>query len=135
MGFRNNAYATVWETRPNDNSIAVRLSTSRKSGTNPDGTTAFDTDFSAWVLFIKDAYAQAKKLKPKDRIQLLSTDCVLTWDSENQRENKRFFCYEFKEVESFNRSGKKASTPAKKAPVRETKIEFPDEDQDEEMPF
>lgn len=137
MGFRDKAFASVWDVRPSSKSVSIRLSTSRQTGTNPDGTGIYETDFSSWVLFVKDTAESAKTLQPNDRIQLLSTDCLLTWDKVEQKENRRFLCYDFKKVEPLSGNGSKKTAPPKqkKEQIRETKIEFPDEDQDEELPF
>jgi hypothetical protein len=65
--FKNKAYATVWNVVDKGKYCDVEMSTSKK---NEDGE--YETDFSSkYVRFVKTAADMAKKLKPKDRIQIL----------------------------------------------------------------
>lgn len=74
MGFKKDAYATVWEVQSMSGTFTkVRISTSKKN----KQTGEYDTDFSGFVAFIGSACAgKALKLKPKDRIRL--GDCEVT---------------------------------------------------------
>ena len=60
MGFRNEAYAKIWEVKPNTSgrSTSVRLSISKKVG---DGQ--YEDDFTGWVTFIATANDRAAGLK------------------------------------------------------------------------
>ena len=99
MGFRNNAYATVWDIDKKERYTRVRLSISRKK---KDGI-GYESDFSGWVGFAGEAAEPASKLKEKDRIQLTATDVRSLWDKENQKQNTWFWCYEFKIPEPYNK--------------------------------
>ena len=80
MGFRNGAYATVWETKPGKgNWTDVKLSTSRK---NRDGD--YETDFSGYVRFIGDAHKEAEYLAEKTRIKLGECDVTNSYDKEKK---------------------------------------------------
>lgn len=49
MGFRNGAYATIWEVKPvSDTNTKARISVSRKN----KQTGQYETDFSGFVEFI-----------------------------------------------------------------------------------
>lgn len=64
--FKNKAYATVWNVVDKGKYCDVELSTSKK---NAEGE--YETDFSSkYVRFVKSAADMARKLKPKDRIQI-----------------------------------------------------------------
>lgn len=89
MGFRKDAYAKVWEIKPNENgkTTSVRLSTSKK---NKD-TGEYEQDFSGICFFIGKANIKARQqLSVKDRIRL--TECDVTTDyNKETKENKVFF--------------------------------------------
>lgn len=54
MGFRNGAYATIWEVKPvSDTNTKARISVSRKN----KQTGQYETDFSGFVEFIGTAAA------------------------------------------------------------------------------
>jgi hypothetical protein len=105
MGFRNEAYAKVWEVRPNQSgrSTSVRLSISKKVG---DGQ--YEDDFSGWVTFIATANDRAGGLKSGDRIKLGDTDV-----SSKYNRDKKESAYSFK-VFSFEPAEGARNTPKKK---------------------
>jgi hypothetical protein len=85
MGFRNGAYAKVWEVKPNSSgkSTSVRLSISKKTGEGQ-----YEEDFSGYAAFIATANTQAAALKTGDRIKLGDVDVSSRYDREKK---ERFF--------------------------------------------
>ena len=81
MGFRNNAYATVWSVDEGrfPNTRRVRLSINRKNSK----TNSYEQDFGGFCTFIGKAYDAAKNLIEKDRIKLISCDVSNTYNKEN----------------------------------------------------
>lgn len=78
MGFRNNAYATVWETKQGKgNYIDARISTSRKN----KQTEQYETDFSGWVRLVGNA-ANLGLLSEKSRIKILECDVTNSYSKE-----------------------------------------------------
>ncbi len=123
MAFRDNAYATVWETRTTKgNSINVRLSTSYKN----KQTDQYETDFSDYVFFSGEAAKKAAGLKEKDRIKLLQTSVTSKWDKEKKVNHYTFAVWDFEPAEN-SKTDKKAAPAAPKAP--------PTADDDDDMPF
>lgn len=94
MGFRSNAFATVWETKTqSDRWTRLRISISRK---NPQ-TNEYETDFSGWVdCYGSSVAAKAAKLKEKDRIKILSCDISNKYDKEKNTTywNPKIFDFE-----------------------------------------
>lgn len=80
MGFRNNAFATVWEVKPrNERWTKIRISISRKDQQTGD----YETEFSGWVdVYGTIAAAKAAKLKERDRIKLSSVDLTNSYNAE-----------------------------------------------------
>ena len=72
MGFRKDAYATVWSVEQKSNTLTNgRISISRKN----KNTGEYETDFSGFVSFIGTAAAQkASHLKERDRIRIGDVD-------------------------------------------------------------
>lgn len=91
LGFRPQAFCTVWSIEPKQNFTKVRLSISRK---NRD-TGEYEQDFSGFVMFIGHAHAKAQKLHERDRIRLGDTDVTTTYDRERNREYVNYKCFEF----------------------------------------
>ena len=91
MGFRNNAFATVWSVEPGKgNFTKVRLSVRRK---NKDGQ--YEQDFAGFCTFIGQAHAKAARLKEKDRIKLGDVDVSNSYDKEKQKEYVNFKVFDF----------------------------------------
>ena len=80
MGFRNGAYAKVWEVTPvSDTRTRIRLSISRKN----KQTEQYEQDFGGFVSFVGTACAnKAAKLKQGDRIKLGDVDLQNKYDKE-----------------------------------------------------
>lgn len=80
MGFRQGAYACVWETKAGSgNWTDVRLSISKK---NRDGD--YETDFSGFVRFIGDAHKEADCLCEKTRIKIGECEVTNRYDKEKK---------------------------------------------------
>lgn len=92
MGFRTNAWATVWSVEPSakGSSTKVRLSTSRK---NKDG--GYEQDFSGFCLFIGKAHVGAANLVEKDRIKLGDCEVTTMYDKTKSKEYVNYKVYEF----------------------------------------
>lgn len=93
MGFRNGAYATVWEVTPmSDTFTKIKISVSRKN----KQTGEYETDFSGFVGCIGTAAAnKALNLKERDRIQLGDTDVSTTWNDEKKVQYTNFKVFSF----------------------------------------
>lgn len=129
MGFRKDAYATVWEVKPGKgNYTDVRLSTSKKN----KQTDQYETDFSGFVRFIGTAHQKASDLNERDRIKL--GDCEVTnhYDKEKKVTYTNYAVFGFE-----NADGNHNSAPQKPASSNTSKDGFmtvPD-DIDELLPF
>lgn len=93
MGFRNNAYATVWEVTPRyDNLTRARISITRRN----KNTDQYEQEFSGFVDFVGTAAAgSALKLRPKDRIRLGDTDVTTRYDKEKNITYTNFKVFSF----------------------------------------
>lgn len=93
MGFRKDAYATVWEISPVSQSMTkVRLSTSRKD----KQTGTWETDFSGFVAFVGAKAAElAAHLNQKDKIKLGDVDVTTKYDKEKKVTYTNFACFNF----------------------------------------
>ena len=93
MGFRKDAYATVWSVEPvSDTMTKGRISISRKSRQ----TGQYEQDFSGFVCFIGTAAAKnALKLKEKDRIRLGDVDVSNRYDKEKGTTYNTFKIFSF----------------------------------------
>lgn len=115
MAFRDNAYATVWETRPTKSeSVLVRISTSYKD----KKTDQYVNDFSEYVFFARDAAKKAAGLKAKDRIKLLQTSATSQYDKEKKTSRYTFTVWDFEPAPGSGGSDKQqGSVVPPKAPV------------------
>lgn len=95
MGFRNDAYAKVWEIRPHDNYTDIRISISRKNQ-NGEGYTQ---DFSGFVRLIGDAHRNAEYLSDGDRIKLISCDVSNQYNKEKNVTYTTFKVFEFENAD------------------------------------
>ena len=93
MGFRQGAYATVWEVESvTDTMTKARISVSRK---NKD-TERYEQDFGGFVIFSGTAAAaKAKKLKMMDRIKLGDVDVTNRYVKDKGREYTDFKVFSF----------------------------------------
>ena len=124
MGFRNGAFATVWEVREGRGKYTdVRISISRKDKNSGN----YETDFSGYVRFIGDAATDALGLQPKDRIKI--GECETT----NRYDKEKNVTYTNHAVFSFERADSQGGT-AKPAAKKDEFMNVP-EGIDEELPF
>lgn len=93
MGFRKNAFATVWSIEArSDTLVNGRISISRKN----KQTGEYETDFSGFVSFYGTATAKkAASLKEKDRIQLGDVDVTTKYDKEKDKTYTNFKVFNF----------------------------------------
>mgnify|MGYP001140866711 FL=1 len=103
MGFRNGAYATIWEVKPvSDTNTKARISVSRKN----KQTGQYETDFSGFVEFIGTAAAsKALTLKEKDRIKLGDVDVSNKYVKEKNVTYTNFKIFSFEDAQSGSGSG------------------------------
>lgn len=96
MGFKANAYATVWEVTPGKgNFTKVRLSTSKK---NKEGE--YETDFSGFCMFVSQAHAKAQRLKQRDRIRLGDVEVTTTYNKDTKKEYVNYKVYDYEIADS-----------------------------------
>ena len=128
MGFRNNAFATVWEIEDKGTFVKVRLSTSSK---NKD-TDQYEQDFSGYCMFVYTAKAKAEKLREKDRIQLISVDVTTKYSKELQKEYINYKVFDFEMADSGSTPNRNTGRQQSAPPVSNDVEGDTDEDQ---MPF
>ena len=119
-GFRNGAYATVWEVKPSNNYTDVRLSISRKK---LDGT--YETDFSGFVRFISDAHTKAAALNERDRIKIIECACTNRYDKSKGVTYYNFQVFNFDQL----------NNDAPSRPQAATFVNVQEETITEELPF
>ena len=135
MGFRDGAFATVWEiTNRGENFSKVRLSTSRRDKKN-DGE--YITDFSGFVSLIGKANEKVDDIEDvlgdggenaRCRIKIGACDVSNRYDKEEKREYVNFTIFDFDIIDangniSGGSSGNAVSgggKSSKKAPTRKT---------------
>jgi len=107
MGFRNGAYAKVWEVRPNDSgkSTSVRLSISRKVG---DG---YEEEFSGYAAFIATANDRVATLKAGDRIKLGDVDVSSKYNPDKREKTFSFKVFSFEMADGAQGTARKKDNP------------------------
>ncbi len=128
MGFREGAWATVWEiTDERDNFAKVRMSTSRKD----KKTEEYVTDFSGFVSLVGEAFKRLDEIvaelenNERCRIRLGACDVTNRYDKEREREYTNFtlFGFKFPDEEDNESDGEKKTggkKPAKKQAAKST---------------
>lgn len=98
MGFREGAFATVWEiAAERENFAKVRISTSRKD----KKTDEYVTDFSGYVSLVGNAFKKLDEIvdvfgtKERCRIKLGACDVSNRYDREAGREYTNFTLFDF----------------------------------------
>ena len=81
MGFREGAFATIWEITDEKKYASVKLSISRKDKESGE----YKKDFSGIVRFIGNAYKTVKNRDPETRIKLGACDVTNHYDKEKER--------------------------------------------------
>lgn len=124
MGFRKDAYATVWKVESISPTLTkAQLSISRK---NRDGE--YEQDFGSYVAFIgTSAAAKAARLTDKDRIKLGDIDVSTKYDKEKKIMYTNFKIFSFETEDEFN--GNKATPKAEEKNEPELEID------DSNLPF
>jgi len=107
MGFRNGAYAKIWEVKPNPSgkSTSVRLSVSRKVGEGQ-----YEEDFSGYVSFIANANDRATGLKKGDRVKLGDVDVSSKYNADKRERSFSFKVFSFEPVDGQSGSAKQSSS-------------------------
>jgi hypothetical protein len=124
MGFRNGAYATIWEVKAGKGNYSdVRLSISKKN----KQTDQYETDFSGFVRFIGTAHQNAGSLKEKDRIKIGDCEVTNSYDKEKKVTYTNFAVFSFEDVNGNNNS-------SSSKPKDDSFVNIPD-GIDEELPF
>ena len=147
MGFRDGAFATVWEiTEERNNFAKVRISTRRKD----KKTEEYITDFSGFVSFVGNAFKKIDDIRDtlgdhgRCRIKLSACDVSSRYDKAAGREYINFTVFDFTFPQE-NGSGDDNKSSGKKADNAKTAcktktspppLEDDDETNDEEsVPF
>lgn len=107
MGFRKNAYATIFGVDPvSDTNTRCRISISRKD----KETGNYVDEFSGFVSFFGTANAKrAASLKEKDRIRLGDVDVRSKYDRENKTSRYYFNAYSFETQDEINNDSPKSN--------------------------
>lgn len=106
MGFRNGAYATVWEKKPgNGNWMNVKLSTSRKNRQ----TGEYETDFNGFVRFIGDAGEAVAYLGERARIKIGECDVTNKYDRDKGITYTNYAVFSFENADGSNTSSSGSS--------------------------
>lgn len=116
MGFRNGAYAKVWDEPSivSDSMTKLRVSISRKNKT----TGEYETDFSGFIVCIGTACAKkAANLAAGCRIKLGDVDVSTRYDKEKQKE---FVSYK---VFTFDTDGESESKPSENTEEPKTDVD------------
>lgn len=128
MGFRNGAYATVWEVKQgNGNYSDARISISRK---NKD-TGEYRTEFNAWVRLIGQAHKDANMLERRSRIRIGECDVTNKYDKEKEVTYTNYAIFGFEDANGDGSGSKPAPTVVTDAAGF---MQLPD-DIDDELPF
>ena len=122
MGFRKDAYAKIWEVRPNSSgkSTSVRLSISRKAG---DGQ--YEEDFSGFATFIATANTQAVAIKTGDRIKLGDVDVSSKYNPDKREKSFSFKVFSFEMVDASRSTAKNKGSPLDAIEDGELPDDFP----------
>lgn len=127
MGFRKDAYATIWSVEPTSDTLTkARISVSRKN----KQTGEYETDFSGFVSFIGTTAAKKSScLKERDRIRLGDVDVSNKYDKEKNVTYTNFKIFSFETQDATNSGAQKSETPEPKNPVDDGEID------DDRLPF
>lgn len=143
MGFREGAFATVWEIRETGNRLSkVRLSTSRKD----KKTDEYVTDFNGFVNLIGEANDKLNIIEEaldngsRCRIKLGACDVTNKYDADAGREYVNYAVFDFEPADSGSSGGGKGSSrkqASKSAKSKPAKQQHPalDDDEEEDLPF
>ncbi len=126
MGFRKDAYATVWSVESKTGTMTRgRISINRKN----KQTGEFEQDFSGFVDFIGTAAAHAAAaLKERDRIKLGDVDVTNKYDKEKNVTYTNFKIFSFETING-NGNGSSAHNNAPQPDVDDGELD------DSKLPF
>lgn len=121
MGFRENAWLTVWDVKknPSGKSFQVRASTSKKD----KETGEYETDWSGFINFVADAGKKAATLKPRDRIQMKGCEVTTRYVKEKDITYTNYTCFDF-EMSDFAGGGKKSNRDDDEYGIAEEDLPF-----------
>lgn len=104
MGFREGAWATVWEVKknPSGRSFNVNLSTSKKDR----DTGEYETDWSGYAMFAGDAAKKAATLKRGDRIKLNGCEVTTKYVKEQEKKYTNYTVWDYEPSEFSSGGGK-----------------------------
>lgn len=127
MGFRKEAYATIWSVEPiYDTLTKARISISRKN----KQTGEYETDFSGFVSFIGTSAAKkAASLKEKDRIRLGDVDVTNKYNKEKNVTYTNYKIFNFEMQSEISGKDVNANSPETNNPVDDGEID------DSRLPF
>ena len=91
MGFRNGAYATVWESEKAEKYVNARISTSRKN----KETGEYAEDFSGYVHLYGKAKEKGSAFVGRERIKVTECDVTTHYDKEKDKKYTNFNIYDF----------------------------------------
>lgn len=102
MGFRDNAWLTVWDIKknPSGKSFQIRASTSKKD----KETGEYETDWSGFINMVGNAAKKASMLKARDRIQMKGCEVTTRYVKERDTEYTNYTCFDF-EMSDFSSGG------------------------------
>ena len=116
MGFKNNAYATVWKSKTTENTIdmfdryaEVFITTSKKNS----ATQTYETDFSSRVRFLGKAFEKLKNLtlEEKDKLKLLEVETTNKFDKVKNVQFTNHLCWDFEKMKKFENKKDKYTEP------------------------
>lgn len=126
MGFRNGAYAKVWEVKPGaGNYTDARISISKKDKKKDE----YVTDFSGYVRLIGTAHTNASSLKEGDNIQIGECEATQTYNKEKKATYTNFAIF------SFEKQGAKNGGTSEQKKAEEKFMNVSDAIDDDELPF
>lgn len=136
MGFRDNAYATIWEVQPVSNTMTkARISTSRKN----TKTDSYEQDFGGFITFVgTEVAAKAMRLQPRDRVKLIRTEVTNRYVKEKEQTYTNFSVFEFQTADEADRErngNSRNRTSAAKTQPKESPNEPDAFDSDGDLPF
>lgn len=126
MGFRKDAFATVWNVEQvSDTLTKVRASISHKNRQ----TGEYETDFSGFLSFVGTASAKkAASLKERDRIKLGDVDVTNKYDKERNTTYVNYKVFSF-EMADFSQTHTQADTTDPQPQVDDGEMD------DDRLPF
>lgn len=113
MGFHTGAYATIWSVEDKGNYTKVNLSVSQKN----KNTGEYETKFSDFVNFVGAAHANAKELKPRDRIRIGDMDATNSYNKETNKRYYNFAVFSFESADNSSRSSSDSTAITASQPV------------------